>query len=179
MILPSNYTLEKYGLKVRFVQETDADFIIKLRTDKLLSRYIHSTDSSVETQKEWIRKYKERESQGLEYYFIFYYGETPIGLERIYNMTPDTFTHGSLVFSPISPIGSSVKADIITREVGFSILNKEINLFDVSKGNNDVIAYHKRYRPVMISEDEEGYHYSLSKDNFEKYKSIYKKIFKF
>lgn len=178
MILPSDYSIEKYGLKARFVIEDDAAFIVKLRTDKSLSKYIHSTDSSVENQKEWIQKYKEREALGLEYYFIFYYDENPIGLERIYNLTSDTFTHGSLVFSPDSPIGSSVKADIITREVGFSILNKKANLFDVSKGNNGVIAYHQRYKPMVISEDEEGYHYSLSKENFEKYKSVYMKIFK-
>jgi len=178
MILPSDYKIEKYGLKARFVEVDDAEFIISLRTDKSLSKYIHSTDSNVYNQKEWIRNYKEREAKGLEYYFIFYFEDNPIGLERIYNMTSESFTHGSLVFAPDSPIGSSVKADIITREVGFSILNKSVNLFDVSKGNNGVIAYHQRYKPVIISEDEEGYHYSLSKDNFEKYKSVYMKIFK-
>lgn len=178
MILPSDYTIEKYGLKARFVNEDDAAFIVKLRTNKSLSKYIHSTDSSVDNQKEWIRNYKEREAKGQEYYFIFYLEDKPIGLERIYNLTSDSYTHGSLVFSPDSPIGSSVKADIITREVGFSILNKSINLFDVSKGNNGVIAYHQRYRPVVISEDDESYHYSLSKENFVKYKSIYMNIFK-
>lgn len=178
MILPSDYSIEKYGLKARFVVEDDAKFIVKLRTDDSLSRYIHSTDNNIDKQKEWLKDYKIRESLGQEYYFIFYCNEIPVGLERIYNMTDDTFTHGSLVFSPDSPIGSSVKADIITREVGFSVLNKKTNLFDVSKGNNGVIAYHKRYKPVTISEDDESYHYSLSKENFEKYKSIYMKIFK-
>lgn len=178
MILPSNYTINKYGLMARFVEEADAEFIISLRTDKSLSKYIHSTDSSIDNQKEWIRNYKEREAKGLEYYFIFYSEDKPIGLERIYNMTSDAFTHGSLVFSPTSPLGSSVKADIITREVGFSILNKSINFFDVSKGNNGVITYHQRYKPMLIAEDEEGYHYSLSKENFENNKSVYMKIFK-
>ena len=54
MILPPNFTIEKYGLTARFVEETDAEFIIKLRTDKSLSMYIHSTDSNVDNQKEWI-----------------------------------------------------------------------------------------------------------------------------
>lgn len=178
MNLPSDYTIEKYGIKCRFVEENDAEFIVKLRTDKSLSKYIHSTDSSVENQKEWIREYKDREAQGLEYYFIFYYNEIPIGLERIYNITSETFNHGSFVFSHESPIGFSVKADIITREFGFSTLNKNLNLFDVSKGNNGVIAYHKRFKPVVILEDEEGFHYSLTKENFERYKSIYKNFYK-
>lgn len=178
MILPTDYTIEKYGLKARFVVENDAEFIVKLRTDETLSKFIHFTDNDIEKQKEWIRNYKFREALGQEYYFIFFYNGEPIGLERIYNITQDAFTHGSLVFSPDSPIGSSVKADIITREVGFSILDKKTNLFDVSKGNNGVITYHQRYKPIKISEDEESYHYSLSKENFDYYKSVYMKIFK-
>ena len=178
MIIAPDYTIEKYGLKARFVVESDAEFIVKLRTDESLSKYIHSTNSNIDKQKEWIRNYKVREALGQEYYFIFYCNDIPVGLERIYNITEDTFTHGSLVFSPDSPIGSSVKADIITRELGFSVLNKKTNLFDVSKGNNGVIAYHQRYKPTTLSEDDESYHYSLSKENFEKYKSVYMKIFK-
>lgn len=178
MNLPSDYSIEKYGLKARFVVEDDAKFIVKLRTDETLSKYIHSTDNNIEKQKDWIRNYKVRESLGQEYYFIFYCNDIPVGLERIYNMTEDSFTHGSFVFSPDSPIGSSVKADILTREVGFSILNKKTNLFAVSKGNNGVIAYHQRFTPVLLSEDEESFYYSLSKENFEKYKTIYMKIFK-
>lgn len=178
MILPSDYKIEKFGLKVRFVEENDAAFIVKLRTDETLSKYIHSTDSDIEKQREWIKNYKEREFLGQEYYFIFYINDKPIGLERIYNISHNTFTHGSLVFSPDSPIGSSVKADIITRDVGFSVLCKEINFFDVNKGNNSVIAYHQRYKPILLSADEESFHYSLSKENYEINKTIYMKIFK-
>ena len=178
MILLPDYRIEKYGLSARFVEEDDAEFIVKLRTDESLSLFIHSTDNDIDKQKMWIRDYKKRESQGKEYYFIFYYEDRPIGLERIYNIKYDSYTHGSLVFTPESPIGSSVKADIITREIGFSLLNLPINYFDVRKGNKGVIAYHMRYKPEIISEDENNYYYKLSKENFEKYKSIYMKIFK-
>ena len=178
MILPPDFKIKKYGLSARFVNESDAEFIVKLRTDPNLSRYIHSTDNDLHKQEEWIREYKEREKAGMEYYFIFYIDGKPYGLERIYDIRDNSFTHGSLVFDSNSPFGASIKADIITREVGFNILDKEANLFDVSKGNNGVITYHQRYKPVIISEDDESYHYSLSRGNFEKYKTIYMKLFK-
>lgn len=178
MILPQNYKIEKYGLTARFVEESDATFIIELRTDPSLSRFIHSTDNDIQKQIDWIRKYKLREKEGLEYYFIFSIGDKPCGLERIYDIKDDSYTHGSLVFSTNAPFGASIKADIITREIGFSILDKKINLFDVSKGNNGVITYHQRFKPTIVSEDEESYHYSLSKENFEKYKTIFMKLFK-
>lgn len=176
--ISSDFTTKKYGISVRLVVERDAQFIVDLRTNKSLSRFIHSTDDNIQKQIEWIRQYKERESRGEEYYFIFYIDKIPYGVERIYNIKEDSFVHGSLVFKEESPFGASIKADIITREIGFGMLEKETNYFDVSKGNNGVISYHERYKPVILSEDEESYHYSLSKENFEKYKSVYMKIFK-
>lgn len=178
MILLPDFRVKKYGLTARFVEEEDSEFIVKLRTDPTLSKFIHSTDNDVQKQVEWIKKYKMRERDGLEYYFIFSIDDTPCGLERIYEINDNSFTHGSLVFDSNSPFGASIKADIITREVGFNILDKETNYFDVSKGNNGVITYHERYKPVVISEDEESFHYSLSRENFEKYKSVYMKLFK-
>lgn len=177
MILPTDFVIEKYGLKARFVVESDAEFIVDIRTDESLSKYIHTTDNDIQKQKEWIRAYKQREAKGSEYYFIFYVDDIPYGVERIYNIKEDSYEHGSLVFKKESPFGASIKADIITREVGFDVLRKKINLFDVSKGNNGVISYHLRYKPEVIGEDEESYHYSLSKENFEKYKKVYMKLF--
>lgn len=176
MRLPLDFTIEKYGLKARFVDENDARFIVDLRTDPSLSRFIHATDNDIQKQIDWIRRYKEREEAGAEYYFVFSTDEKPYGVERIYDIDDHSFTHGSLVFAADSPFGASIKADLITREVGFSLLDKVVNLFDVSKGNNGVIAYHQRFKPVVLSEDEESYHYSLSKENFEKYKCVYMKL---
>ena len=39
--LPSNFVLDKYGLHARLVCEDDAAFIVKIRTNENLSRYIH------------------------------------------------------------------------------------------------------------------------------------------
>ena len=54
----------KYGLHVRLVEIQDARFILDLRTDPRLSRYMTGTSLSVRDQEEWIARYKERESRG-------------------------------------------------------------------------------------------------------------------
>ena len=68
--IPENFTIERYGLNVRLVEEKDAGFILSLRTNPKLSRYIHNTDDSLDKQRQWIRDYKKRELEGKDYYFI-------------------------------------------------------------------------------------------------------------
>lgn len=41
---------ERYGLKYRLIEVEDAEFIVKLRTNKRLSRYIHSTSNDIAKQ---------------------------------------------------------------------------------------------------------------------------------
>ena len=45
--LSSDFNLDKYGLHVRLVNEDDAEFIVSLRTDPKLSRFIHDTGNDV------------------------------------------------------------------------------------------------------------------------------------
>ena len=126
MILPSDFKLEKYGLTCRFVEEHDAEFILKLRTDPVLSRYLHATYNDVEKQKAWIRGYKEREKRGEDYYFIFFQKEKPVGLNRVYGIHGTTFTTGSWVFTQDAPIESSIAASIMIRELCFEQMGMEL-----------------------------------------------------
>jgi hypothetical protein len=175
--LPSDFVLNKYGIDARFVDEDDTDFVLSLRANKELTKYIHQVDDNRDKQLKWIRKYKIRESEGLEYYFIFSRDGIDYGLERIYDIKEDSFTHGSFLFRPESPIGMSSLCDIITREVGFDILGIPKNLFDVRKGNNNVLHYHKTFQPTFLYETELDRFYELSKENFDKNKQRYLRIF--
>jgi len=131
MKLLSNFNIVKYGLKVRLVNENDAKFIVQLRTNPKLSRYIHPTGSDINKQIEWIKAYKLREEKGNEFYFVFSIGNKPVGLNRIYNIEEESFTSGSWVFDPAAPFESSVASALITRTIAFELLGKEIeNSFD-------------------------------------------------
>ena len=41
MKISNDFKLEKYGLSLRLVNEIDAEFIIELRTNPLLSKYLN------------------------------------------------------------------------------------------------------------------------------------------
>ena len=45
------------------------------------------------------------------------------------------------------------------------------------KENKGVNSYHLRYKPRLYKEDCEQYYYELPKENFDKYKQIYLKMF--
>lgn len=60
-------TLEGYAFKIRPVDERDAAFIIGLRTDPELGRFLHETSESLEEQIEWMRQYFRRRG---DYYFV-------------------------------------------------------------------------------------------------------------
>ena len=121
--LPLDFTYEKYGVQFRFVNENDAAFIVKLRTDPRLSRFIHDTDSNIDKQKEWIRKYKEREAAGTEYYFAVTIDNKTQGFIRLYSIHDDTFTVGSIIMDKDAPIHCVLAATIMAKEIAFEILD--------------------------------------------------------
>lgn len=141
IVLPSDFHGEKYGLTYRFVNESDAQFIIDLRTDPIKSKYIGSTDDSIESQKEWIRHYKERERKGTDYYFIFYFGSIPAGVTRIYGIEGNHFIHGSWVFANNVPPFCSLAAAIIAREIAYETLGleEEIDTSGIHENNQGVL----------------------------------------
>ena len=155
--LPSDYHGEKYGFNYRLVNENDADFITKIRTNPKVRNYLHQTSADVEEQKKWIRKYKERERWGVDYYFIYYKNETPFGVNRIYNIQEDgTFTTGSLVFDDNVPYESVVAATIIIKEIAFEELG--LNYSDCSDGvhkdNKKVIKLCEMFGTVFTGQRE-------------------------
>lgn len=175
--LLSDFSLVKYGLNVRLVNENDADFIYAIRTDEKLSRYVNSVSGTAADQKKWISEYKKREALGLDYYLIYYYEGKPIGVNRLYNITEDSFTFGSWVFIDGIPFFCSMASALIAREIAFDILGKEIEQENIGthKDNKNVIYFSKllglQYTGTIMHEKGEycvGY---LTKDAFMKNKS--------
>lgn len=177
-LLPADFELERYGIHVRLVSEADSPFILTLRTDEKLGRFIHATSPDVQQQIEWTRKYKEREKQGEDYYFVFEKPKgNPLGVCRIYDINNDNFTIGSWLFKKDAPVGAAILGDIITREIAFSLFPHSILNFDVRKANLNVNRYQATYKPQIVREDELSYYYTCSKENFEKYKKLHLRMF--
>lgn|SRR5574344_217253 len=159
-----DFEMDQYGLHVRLVNENDAEFILSLRTDPILTKYLHETENNLTKQLEWIRAYKKREEVGLDYYFIYSYENHNIGVNRIYNITNNTATAGSWVCKKGLDIEQVVPSLLILRNIIFDVLEKEKDLFQVSKGNNHVLKLHKMMGATIIMENEEEYLLELKKD---------------
>ena len=175
--LPSDFETDRYGLHVRLVREEDAEFIVKLRTDPKLGRYIHATDNNVEKQRKWIRDYKKRENDGMDYYFIYYSNDRPIGVNRIYNIGENSATTGSWVCDEgVNPV-VSISTMLIVREILFERLMIPINFFDVNKQNTRVYKLHLQMGVIVVSEDSENYYLSQTKESFDKNRKRIVKLF--
>jgi acetyltransferase-like isoleucine patch superfamily enzyme/RimJ/RimL family protein N-acetyltransferase len=157
----------KYGITLRPVEKSDAAFIINLRTDSDLGRFISPTSPNIQDQVKWIQDYKQREKSGSEYYFIAQ--DQPgnrYGTIRLYNLDDRSFEIGSWLFRSDSPMGMAVKAHFIGFEFGFEFLKKEYARFEIRKENKAVLRYMKDFITTLVREDALNYYFTLSKENF-------------
>lgn len=173
--LPEDFEMDKYGLHVRLVNEDDAEFIVKLRTNDKLSRYISSTSDDVEAQRRWIRDYKEREKRGEEYYFIYYYDNKPCGVNRLYDIREDgIFNGGSWVFLECEYSMASIAACCIKLEIAYDTLGLKENVMPdgVHVDNKNVLKFDqiigaKIYGTIEL---EKGTYYQLRRTKEDFYK---------
>lgn len=144
--LPSNFELDRYGIHCRLVNEGDAEFIVALRSNDKLGRFIHASDGSVDKQIAWTREYKKREAAGLDYYFIFSKDNEDFGLCRIYNIdwTHLTYTSGSWVMKQGLPFDISMIPSVIIGYIANDLLGLLIDIYDVRKGNKQVLRFHRK-----------------------------------
>lgn len=165
-VLLRDFEQDKYGVHCRLVNETDASFIVKLRTDERRSRYIHATENDVETQIQWIRNYKLRENMGIEYYFIYEVDGAPFGVNRVYDMHQDHCTEGSWVCLPLEDSSKTIASALIIRDIIFEVFRFEYDLFNVSVGNSKVKKFHKISGATIIEETPEEYLFKLTRESY-------------
>lgn len=141
--LPLDFRCERYGLQVRLVNESDAQFILNLRLDPIKSKYLGYTEPDIEHQINWIRRYKEREAEGTDYYFIYFYKGSRAGVNRLYKIQDDHFIHGSWLFSNDVPPYCPLAAAVIARQIAFFDLNLtiEVDTDGIHVDNTGVIQF--------------------------------------
>ena len=151
-------------VNLREVTTDDAEFILKLRCDEKKSRFLHKTEYNVEKQVEYIKNYLKKDN---EWYFIIENKEyKPLGTVRIYDVEGDKYTGGSwLMIDGASP-KETIEGDLLLKEYSFNVLNFSKNIFQVSKGNNKVIRYHKICGAEILSENDLEYNFLLTKEMY-------------
>lgn len=163
--------LESKSIRLRFVEDTDAEFILSLRLDDRYNTFLSSVSPDVEAQKKWIRKYKDDEKNGIQYYFIIERLDgTPCGTVRIYDIRNDSFCWGSWILNEKKTRYAALESAFLVYEFGFNQLGFKKSHFDVMKGNKGVIKFHTRIGAVKTSEDEINDYFEITEEAVEKAK---------
>lgn len=152
-------------IQMRLVEEKDADFILNLRLSDKFNRYLSKVSSDVEAQKAWLKSYKLDEKAGNQYYFIIERLDgTPCGTVRIYDLQADSFCWGSWILNDNKTRFSAIESALLVYKFGFEKLGFKKSHFDVVKGNDRVINFHKKFGAEVLSEDDENYYFNITEE---------------
>ena len=168
--------LESRSINLRLAEVADAEFILQLRLDGLLSRHLSKVENDVEKQREWLRSYKVREQQRQEFYFIIEGKDgEPCGTVRLYDFIGDSFGCGSWVLKQGAPVHFAIESVLMVYGYAFDVLEFQTGHFDVRKENVKVVAFHTRFGDQLVREDEQYVYFELTKEKFEQAKRRYRK----
>lgn len=167
-----------YGknINMRTVELVDAEFIFNMRQNQDKTKYLSKVTGTVDSQKEWIQNYKQREEEQKEFYFIIESkDEKKLGLVRMYDFRDDSFCWGSWLIKEEAPKTTAIESALQIYEFGFYGLGFEKSHFDVRKGNDKVVAFHERFGAKIVDEDELDYFFNFEKSDYEITKEKYKR----
>lgn len=150
---------------MRFVEEADAEFILKLRLDQKYNQFLSSVGPDLKSQKDWIRKYKDDEKAKNQFYFIIERLDgTPCGTVRVYDLKADSFCWGSWILNEDKTRYAALESAFLVYKFGFEVLGFKKSHFDVMKGNEKVISFHKKMGAVETDEDQQNYYFEITDD---------------
>ncbi|HAS3639970.1 TPA: GNAT family N-acetyltransferase [Vibrio cholerae] len=164
--------LEAKTVRLRFVTEQDAEFILQLRLDDKYNQFLSSVSPDLQSQKDWIRKYKDDEQSKKQFYFIIERLDgTPCGTVRIYDLRDESFCWGSWILNENKTRYAALESAFLVYKFGFEQLGYQKSHFDVMKGNQKVISFHKKMGAVEVSSDDENYYFEIHKDSVDETKN--------
>lgn len=147
---------------MRFVEEDDADFILKLRLDDRYNKFLSRVEPDVQAQRDWIRRYKADEKARKQFYFIIERLDgTPCGTVRVYDLLEDSFCWGSWILNDDKTRYSAVESAFLVYEFGFTELGYKKSHFSVMKENDRVVSFHKKMGAEQVGEDEHNYYFEI------------------
>ena len=160
--------LDGKNIRLRLVEEEDADFILLLRMDNRYNKFLSSVSPDIETQKKWIREYKDDEKRGLQYYFIIErLDDTSCGTVRVYDIGSESFCWGSWILNENKTRYAALESAFLVYDFGFKHLGFKKANFDVMKGNKSVVKFHTRMGAVKTSEDQLNEYFEMTVESVE------------
>ena len=130
------YKLEGKFVSLRSVEESDAEFILNVRNDPRISKYLPPLNVTLEQQREWISKQR---ADNESYYFVL---ETPqgnsIGTLSVYNIEGNHAESGRSCC--IGEPYHSIEANTLLTDFTFKTLKLDYIIVWVYEDNKPVIS---------------------------------------
>ncbi len=171
--------LQTRNTYLRLVNVDDAEFILSLRQNKNLNQFLSAVSPDIQMQRDWIISYKQREVEGLDYYFIIMdkrFGA--VGMVRIYNINyfDSSFAWGSWVLTEIHPKHSALDSMLLSYEFAFHELNLNLCKFKVHIANTRAKQFYERFGSKVVNQDDIETFFELTKLQYLqlKYNQYYK-----
>lgn len=170
--------LKSKTINMRYVEESDAEFILSLRLDNRYNNFLSRVDASLDGQKSWIRKYKDDERDEKQFYFIIERNDgIPCGTVRIYDIKNDSFCWGSWILNENKTRYAALESAMLVYEFGFNRLKFKKSHFEVMKENKKVVNFHKKFGAVEIGEDDNNFYFEITQDSVAEFKNKFKELY--
>jgi RimJ/RimL family protein N-acetyltransferase len=164
------------NINLRSVELDDADFIYKMRQNEVKTRFLTKVTGTLESQKKWISKYKQREYEQKEFYFVIESkSKEKLGLARMYDFKDNSFCWGNWLIKEDAPKSTAIESALQIYEFGFYKQCFKRSHFNLRKGNDKVISFHQRFGAKIVDEDELDYFFNFEKSDYEIIKEKYKR----
>lgn len=184
MILKNTHDFKKIEgryINLREAEISDSEFILSLRTDEKKSRYIHQTDSDLNKQIKYMKRYKTLENEW--YYIIENKQGKSLGTNSIYpypkydewtsNYQNFTLGTGRWLTSNETNSFESIESDILIKQVFFEEFNLDFTPMMIHKDNISVLKFHQNWGAQIIGfcDKEQQHLLILTKENYIKNKN--------
>ena len=160
--------IEGRSTRLRLVRPDDASYIHELRTNPAFNAHMSPVPGGVEEQRAWIERYKLREADCAELYYIVEQRRTrqPCGTVRLYDIGADSFTWGSWILDASKPPKAALESAVLSFQVGFDQLRKVVGRVEVRRENARAIAFYRRFGMNETSADTQNLHFECLPEHF-------------
>lgn len=140
LIIAIGRVIQGTNVNLRPVEESDAQFILMLRSDPLLCAYINPISKNTDDQVRWINAQRTREN---DYYFVIEYLDgVKVGLISLYNCTDTDAEFGRWV-CPNARIAAR-ESIVLMHQYAFESTNREKAYLRVDIRNTKAIAIYQK-----------------------------------
>jgi RimJ/RimL family protein N-acetyltransferase len=153
---------------LREIANSDAEFILSLRSDPELGKYLSVTDLSIEQQLNWIQQYHEKNvPHKQEWYFIVQNKNSePVGTIRIYDIQNDNFCWGSWIILPNARHYATLESIVLLYDYAFLTLGFNKTHFDARIANQKAVNFYLRFGAKIVKQDDLNYYFSFEKQDY-------------